>query len=93
MKDNEHAEDEYAYGRDALDELVGATSEELRELVTSLIEHRERVRDDELGRLERESDALLNDLDQLDRKRLVAELRCFKEVVSLHRRLIRNDQP
>ena len=64
------------------------TETEFKDTIEYLIRHREMLRDVELEKLEAESDKLIHALHDLDRERLLEELRCFKDIMSLQRRLV-----
>ena len=65
-------------------------AEELGQTVRILIEHRELLRDEELDRLKRESSELAKRIRDLDQRKLKEELECFRDVLALHKRLIKN---
>ncbi len=67
--------------------LLADTTNDLRDVIAGLMERREEERDTELERLDQHATRLLRDLHDLDRQRLVEELKCFKDVLALHRRL------
>ena len=73
--------------REAIDDLLTTTSADLRDAIRLLIERRERMRDQELTRLNEESGQLLDKIDTIDRAKLIEELRCFRDVLALHREL------
>ena len=75
---------------DALESYLNlADSEaEVREMIGFLILHRQDLRDDALLALEKETEKLLEQLDMVSREKLVVELRCFKTVLRLQRRLV-----
>ena len=74
-----------------IEEFFDFTVGELRETIEFLISHRERLRDEQLARLERESELLIGRIDRLEKQKLLAELDCFREVLSLQKRLIEED--
>ena len=74
-----------AFDRAAVEELLNAASGDVRNAIDYLVEHRTRIRDSEIARLEKESSQLLGRVQSLDREKLVEELRCFKDVLSLYR--------
>ncbi len=65
----------------------------MQETIEFLIRHRELVRDIELQKLESESQTLLKRLREIDRKKLVEELKCFKDVLGLQARLSEEGGP
>jgi hypothetical protein len=65
-----------------------ATGQELRDLISSLIAHRQALGAAELDRLEAESRDLLARLQRVETEKVVEELRCFKDVLTLHRQLV-----
>ena len=80
-----------AYNDETTDDIIrrySRTESEFRETIDHLIRRREMLRDAELEKLEAESDRLITALEELDREKLLEELRCFKEVLELHRRLV-----
>jgi len=66
--------------------------EALRETIAYLIEHRQKLRDKELVRLEKEADTLLKKLERIEQEQIVEEIKCFKEILSLQKRLIENGE-
>ena len=70
-----------------LNGLLADTTNDLRDVIAGLMERREQERDTELEQLDQHATGLLRDLHDLDRQRLVEELKCFKDVLALHRRL------
>lgn len=66
----------------------GRTEEELRETISYLIQHREMMRDIELQKLEEESKKVIERLRDISKEKLIEEIRCFKEVLALQRRVI-----
>ena len=77
--------------QDSFDRVIGETTAQVRDVIAALIEHRQRLRDEELARLDAETATLIDDLERLDRRKLVEELTAFKEILALHRRLL--DEP
>ena len=75
---------------DALNELLHGAEGlgELRDVVGFLIEHRERMRDTEIERLARETAAVLERLGELRQEALLEELRSFKDILLLQRKLV-----
>ena len=71
-----------------MDEFFDLTVEELRDVISFLIDQREAIRDVELRQLEDEAGTLIEKLQDIDRRKLLEEIKCFKEVLSLHKRLV-----
>ena len=71
-----------------MDEFFDFTVEELREVISFLIQQREALRDEELRELEQEARKTIAKLHDIDRKKLLEEITCFKDVLSLHKRLV-----
>lgn len=99
LKQSEHGNHENC-GRDdreTIDDLVsrcGASEPELREIIAYLIRHRELIRDAELFRLEKEAERIIEALRDNEREQTIETVQCFKEILALQQRLIReNDQP
>jgi hypothetical protein len=67
------------------------TNTELRDTIVYLILHREQVKDQQICRLEMESQRLTDKLNDIDRKKLSVELECFKEILALQKRLIKQN--
>ncbi|HEV8130296.1 MAG TPA: hypothetical protein VGQ81_03530 [Acidobacteriota bacterium] len=67
------------------------TEAELRESIDFLIRHREMMRDVELSRLEAEAHALLDKFNQVKQHKLLEEISCFKDVLSLQKQLLRKN--
>lgn len=65
-----------------------STRKELEETISYLIQHREMLRDVELERLEAESEKLLRKLREIDTEIILEEIQCFKEILSLQKKLI-----
>lgn len=74
-----------------LDEFFDLAVDELQEMIEFLIAHRERLRDEEIDRLEQESQHLIEGLGDINRRKLLAEIQCFKEILALQRRLIEDN--
>ena len=74
----------------ALDSWIDPDPHSLRGTITFLIQHRELLRDEEISRLERESQSLTARAKDLDRRKLKEELECFQDVLAMHKRLIEN---
>ena len=66
--------------------------EALRETIAYLIEHRQKISDEELVRLEKEANTLLKKLEKIEQEQIVEEIKCFKEILSLQKRLIENGE-
>ena len=75
----------------ALHELLEGTALELREVIALLIERREAVRDETLKELTHEAETFLGRVTDLDQKKLQEELRCFRDVLRLHRQAFADD--
>jgi hypothetical protein len=56
-------------------------------MISQLILHREQMRDQQITRLDVESQRLTDKLNEIDRRKLLAELECFKETLALQKRL------
>ncbi len=69
------------------------SADDLRDAIAFLIHRRELLRDCELEVLEHECARLTQEIEDKQRKILLEELDCFKEVLRLHKRLLKNDQP
>ena len=75
-------------------EFFALTASELRDMMDFLVAQRERLRDAEVKRLAKESRGLLARMEDLDRRKLAAELRCFRDLLALHKRSVEeNGQP
>ena len=80
-----------SYDRETVDDVIerySRTHDELRDTIAYLIRHRETLRDLELGRLRSEADRLIDKLRSIDQEKLVEELKCFRDILALQRRLI-----
>ena len=66
--------------------------EALRETIVYLIEHRERFRDMYIKKLEMIASHLLKRVQGIRKQQTVEELRCFRDVLALHHRLLENDK-
>ena len=80
-----------AYGNESTDDFIkrySRTHDELRETIAYLIRHREMIKDLELKKLHAEAKQLISRLKNIDREQLIEELRCFKDILALQRRLI-----
>lgn len=86
-----------AYEKESIEDFIrkySSTERELRETISYLIRHREMMRDVEIKKLESEAQSLLDRLKETNLKKLVEEIQCFKDIFSLHKRLIEeNDKP
>ena len=67
------------------------TTAELRDVMAFLIAQREELRDSELKKLEEEAAGLIGKLQEVDRRKLLEELTCFKDVLALQRRALEKD--
>ena len=77
---------------DFLHHLTSSESE-LREIISFVIQNREHQRDQELARLQADTDDLLNRLRDNQSERLLECIACFKDIVGLHRQLVeQNDE-
>lgn len=70
----------------------GSTAKELKETIAFLVRHRELLRDAELERLEFQSRELLDKVMRLEGEKMLVEIRCFKEVLSLQKRLMEDGE-
>jgi hypothetical protein len=79
-----------AFESDAVDEFLRycGSQRELRQTIAFLIEQRERIRDEELERLEAESQKLFERLKQTSRRKLLEEVQSFKDILTLHKKLL-----
>lgn len=69
-----------------------ANGEELREAIEFLIRRRELLRDAEIELLESQCELLVDILAEKRKCILLEELDCFREILSLHKRLADDDQ-
>ena len=69
-----------------LEELLIGTALDLREVTEILIARREVRRDDAIRAVKHEADSSRDELEDLDRRGLTEELRCFRDVLKLYRR-------
>ncbi len=67
---------------------LAKTQDELRDLISFLIEHRERLKEAAMRELEAETDKLIHRLHELQHEELREELSCFKDTLALQRRLL-----
>lgn len=80
-------------GEEGLEEfLFDLTAEEVREVLEFLIAQRQHLKEEELCRLEEEAGRLATSLGDVQRRKLRAELECFREVLRLQRRLLEHEQ-
>lgn len=97
MSDEEFIRRYETFERESLHDFIdkhSRTRSELEETIDYLIRHREMLKDVELQRLEQESQNLMDKMNELDRAKLIEELRCFKEILAMQHRLIEeNDEP
>ena len=94
MKDKDFFEEYEARQNETVDDYIarhGATEQELRDIISFFIHHREMIRDSEIEVLEAETEGLIKKLADTKRKILLEELECFKDVLALHKRLLRKD--
>ncbi|MDA2933473.1 hypothetical protein MYX82_03930 [Acidobacteria bacterium AH-259-D05] len=86
-----------AYENETTEDFIrrySSTENELKETIDYLIQHREMIRDVELDRLEEESEKLIEKLHDIDRQKLLEEIKCFKDILALQKRLLqKNDKP
>jgi len=79
-----------AFEKQSAEEFIlryGSTRKELKETIAFLIRHREMLRDTELERLEAESNKLLKIVRNLEVEMMLEEIRCFKEILSLQKKI------
>ncbi|MDA2934219.1 hypothetical protein MYX82_07735 [Acidobacteria bacterium AH-259-D05] len=83
-----------SYEKEALDEFLNLcmTENQLRETVTYLIERREQLKNEQLEKLEAESQKLIEKLKDINGLKLLEELQCFKEILALQKRLIQMNE-
>lgn len=77
-----------------VDELLAAFCREerdLREVIEYLIAHREMIRNGELEKLEREARQLTKTLQNTHARKMLEEIRCFKDVLALQKRLVKQN--
>jgi len=90
--------DNSLYEGEGLPEFItefNSTEYELRDIINYLIEHRELIRDEELEKLEHRAHRVMDKIKLAKkRKELLAELQCFRDVLTLHKKMIEEyDQP
>ena len=61
---------------------------EMRQAINHLIEHRELLRDSQIAQLEAQAAGLLKTLQSVEREEVLEEIRSFKDILALHRRLV-----
>lgn len=94
MADEEFFRKYATYEKESAEDFIkrhDSTERELRDTIAYLIRHREMMRDVELKKLETEAEKLIEKLKDTKRKELLEEIECFKEILALHKRLIRKD--
>jgi len=64
-----------------------STEQELLETIDQFIRLREQLRDEEIDRLSQEANEHLKALKNIHFARIDEEIRCFKEILALHKRL------
>lgn len=82
---------EYSETEESTDEYIARCSsseEELRETIAFLMHHTELLKDMEIEQLEAQTDELISEVADKRCEILLTELRCFKEILSLHKRFI-----
>ena len=67
------------------------TNTELKDTITYLILHRVQLRDEQICRLETESQRLKDKLNDIDRKKLLKEIECFKEILALQKQMLQQN--
>ncbi len=75
----------------ALEEFLETVEGELQDTINYLILHRQLIKEDELEKLQAESEELLAKLRQTDQRKLLAELKCFRDVLALQKRLVQEN--
>jgi len=94
MGENNTTLDTFFHDQTDLDEALEAhlqyceSKAEILQAIHHLIEHRNLLHDAEIARLEAETTAALNHLQSLEGKHVLEEIRHFKDILNLHRRLI-----
>lgn len=68
-----------------------ATHNDITDLISYLILHRELLRDSELEHLEEEAEKISKKLEDNTRARMLEEIACFKEILALQKKLIEED--
>jgi hypothetical protein len=95
MDDDEFIRKYEAHEAESIDDFIARSStnqSDLQDAISFLIRRRELLRDCELERLEEQARELIAKLRGNKQEMLLEELECFKEVLSLHRRLLQHDQ-
>lgn len=91
MSDEEWSRRCEAFERQAVEEFLTRferTGGQLREGIEHLVREREKLRDEQLASLEREAGRLVLALQNMSQRKLLRELEAFRDVMSLHRRLL-----
>lgn len=85
-----------AFEREAIEAFLASlehTGQELHEGIEYLIQERERLRDAQMSALEVASARLMKELAGVNQRKLLEELACFKDLLALQRRLLKeNDE-
>jgi hypothetical protein len=72
---------------------LSTTQAELRDIIASLIRHRETMRDSEIEKLDAEASALIRKLSENKTMVLLEELDCFRDILALQKKLLgQNDE-
>ncbi|MDA2935272.1 hypothetical protein MYX82_13165, partial [Acidobacteria bacterium AH-259-D05] len=76
-----------SYEKEAMDEFLDLcmTNNQLKETIAYLIERREQLRDEQLEKLEAESQKLIEKLQDINRLKLLEEIQCFKDILALQK--------
>lgn len=61
---------------------------ELRAAIHHLIEYRDLLRESEISQLQTDAEGLLERLREIEKEEILAEIRAFKDILTLHRRLL-----
>ncbi len=89
--------DEGEMKKDFLDvekSLPVAMGRDLQKIIDHFIELRQSLKDSELKKLEAKTEILLKKIKEIHYERLFEEIKCFKDIKYLHKKLIeKNDQP
>lgn len=83
-----------AYEKETVDDIIqrySSTETELHHTISSLIESRYQQRDTELEMLESKIKKLLKQLQGIHIQRMLEELQCFKDVLALQKRLLKEN--
>lgn len=81
-----------AHEKETVDDIIkrySSTESELHHTVSSLMDSRYQRRDCELESLEEKSKKLLKQLQGIHIQRMLEELQCFKDVLALQKRLLK----